>query len=260
MSQTDPIDANNSTQPKQEDLRTPLEDFTCLPPALRFVNFRQLAQASRDVKAYQRAIMSYRPRDHFVGLQPSDAGDSLPSSAYSDPPDSPTETTDPLPTHLLEQVPALAAPPEIQDYPRTAEFEELLRRQEIDRQSMSASFRREQSQILNNCYDAQLRENMQKNEMIDHRPISDALRYISKRIAYPIDLGTQRFYKYNFRCEKMIKRHKKALEKLQQSQDSRAEMLYQKQLQDIQAYGDIQHIDVSEIKVPKIPVPVPRDF
>ncbi|OHT02342.1 hypothetical protein TRFO_07191 [Tritrichomonas foetus] len=252
--------ANQPPPPKQDEARPPLEDFTCLPPALHFINMRQLAQASKDVRAYQKAITSYRPTDHFVGLQPPQPIEPNQDSASADPPDSPTENTDPLPASLLEQVPSYAAPPEIQDYPHTPEFEEILRKHEIDRQKLAFDFRKEQSQILNNCYDAQLRENMQKNEMIDHRPISDALRYISKRISYPIDLGIQRFYKYNFRCEKMIRRHKKALEKLQQSQDQRADILYQMQLQDIQAYGDIQHVDVTDVKVPKIPVPPSHDF
>lgn len=251
---------NQPPPPKQEEARPPLEDFVCLPPCLHFINMRKLAQAAKDVRAYQKAILSYRPTDHFIGIHQPHQAEVSQDSLNIEPPDSPTENTDPLPAHLIEQIPALAASPEIQDYPHTQEFEDLLHQQEIDRQNLAFSFRKEHSQILNNCYDAQLRENMQKNDLIDHRPLSDALRYISKRISYPIDLGIQRFYKYNFRCEKMIKRHKKALEKLQQSQDLRADILYQKQLQDIQAYGDIQHIDVSDIKVPRIPIPPVRDF
>jgi hypothetical protein len=92
---------------------------------------------------------------------------------------------------------------------------------------------------------------------IDHRPLSDSLRPLSKRIASPIDHGQQRFYKYPFRCEKLAKRFQKTLEKLQQSQEYRADELYQRQLQDVQAYGDIHHLDLSSLTVPKLPaIPV----
>lgn len=244
---------------KQEEPRPVLEDFVCLPPIIRFIDMKKVAQATKDVLAYQNAILSYHPKDIFLGFKPMNGDEEEPDNSLN-PPDSPTENTDPLPVQLVEQNAALAATPEIQDYPHTPQFEEILRQQEVERQNLAFSFRKEQTQILNNCYDAQLRENTQKNEMIDHRPLSDALRYISKKISYPIDLGVQRFYKYNFRCEKLAKKGKKQLEKLQQAQDMRAEMLFQKQIQDIQAYGDIHHLDVSDIKVPKLPIPPVREF
>lgn len=245
---------------KPEDPRfVPLEDFVCYPPALRFVDKRKLAQASQDVIAYEKAITSYRPTDHFASFQPHPAIDVSQDSEIPEQPSSPTEGNVTLPTSIIEQLPTVAAPPEIQDIPDDAEFQRMLRHHEIERQNMAHDFRREQVQILNNFYDAQVRENMQYNKMIDHRPISDALRHISKRVSYPVDMGMQRFYKYAFRCEKLTKRFKKSLEKLTQNHEQRADMLFQKQLQDIIAYGDIHHLDVKDLKVPKIPAPVAPD-
>ena len=258
-----PSPSENAAMPppsKPDDPQhVPLEDFVCYPPALRFIDKRKLAQASQDVIAYQKAIASYKPTDHFAGFQPHPGIDVSTEAEVTEQPSSPTEGNTPLPTTIVEQLPSVAAPPEIQDVPEDAEFQKMLRQHEAERQNMAYDFRREQAQILNNFYDAQVRENMQYNKMIDHRPISDALRHISKRISYPVDMGVQRFYKYAFRCEKLTKRFKKSLEKLTQNHDLRAEILFQKQLQAIVAYGDIHHLDVKELKVPKVPAPVAPD-
>lgn len=255
-----PEQPNVPPPPKTEDLlHPPLEEFYCPPPALRFINLRKLAQASQDVRAYQKAIMSYHPHDHFPDITSSAGIEATQDFFNPEPPDSPTEQTDALPTSMLEQLPSYAPTREYQDLPDDPEFAAMIKKHAAEREKLAYEFRREQAQILTNYYDAQLRENMKKNEMIDHRPISDALRHISKRIAYPSDLGVQRFYKYNIRCEKITRKHKKALEKLQASQELRSDVLYQKQLQDIQTYGDINHTDVSEFKISKLPTPVPPD-
>jgi hypothetical protein len=83
----------------------------------------------------------------------------------------------------------------------------------VERQALAYEFRREQSQILNNSDDAQLRENAQRNNTADYRPLSDALRHIAKRIEYPIEQRQQRFDKYPIRRVKLTKSwsgHKKS--------------------------------------------------
>jgi hypothetical protein len=54
---------------KKREEHPVLEEFTCTPPALRFVNFASLAQSSQDVLAQCNAILVYRPADHFTGLR-----------------------------------------------------------------------------------------------------------------------------------------------------------------------------------------------
>jgi hypothetical protein len=241
----------------EEQQRPPLEDFTCVPPALRFISFAKRAQASQDVLTQCRAIMAYEPSDHFSGQRPTIS--KSPDVTTPDIPLSPPEPTDAVPFHVLHQLPCYAPFPEPHGGPSDADFQRMVRNHSAERQALAHEFRREQSQILNNYYDAQLRENAQRNMVIDHRPLSDALRYISKRIAYPIDQGQQRFYKYPFRCEKLTKKFQKTLEKLQQTQEWRADGLYQKQLQDVQAYGDIHHCDLTDFRVPKLPTPPMRE-
>jgi hypothetical protein len=201
--------------------------------------------------ACRDAILSYKPTDHFADIRLQHPFDSAADLTNSDVPGSPQEATEAPPTHVLGQFPSFAPPSEVQDTPDDAEFHRLLRRQASERQAMAYEFRREQNQILNNYYDAQLRENGQRNDSYDHRPLSDALRHISRRIGYPT--RDERAYKYPFRCERLTKRFAKALEKLQRSQESKADMLYQKQCQDVQAYAGIRHVDLSEFRVPKLP-------
>ena len=45
------------------------------------------------------------------------------------------------------------------------------------------------------------------------------------------------------------------MEKLHAFQEGRANILHQKQLKDVQAYGNIHHIDINSIQVPKIVAP-----
>jgi hypothetical protein len=248
-----------SYKKSEEHLPPPLEDFTCLPPALRFLDFAKLAQASQEVLAQCQAIISYTPTDHFPGLRPPRTLSHPPDSPTADIPGSPPDQTDVIPAHVLHQRPCCAPPVELQECPEDAEFHRILRRHASERQTLAYEFRKEQAQILNNYYDAQLRENAQRNMVIDHRPLSDALRHISKRIAYPIDHGQQRFYKYPFRCEKLTKKFQKTLEKLQQMQEFRSDALYQKQLMDVQAYGDIHHFDLGAFRVAKLPPPPVKD-
>jgi hypothetical protein len=134
-----------------------------------------------------------------------------------------------------------------------------MRHQALERQEMAYAFRKEQQQILNNYYDAQLRENTQKNDLLDHPPLSEALHHISKRIGYPVELGVPRFYKYQFRSEKLGKKFTKSLEKLQQAQEWRSDVLHQKQMLDVHAYADIRQVDLSHVQVPKLPTPQPTD-
>lgn len=243
------------TSKPDEVLHPPLEEFVCHPPALRFVDLRKLAHASQDVIAYQKALQGYRPTDYLAGVNPHVTVD-MDQEVDIPEPSSPTESTDLVSSSLIEQKPCFAPPLEIQELPDDEGFQELMRRHEIERQNMAYDFTKEQSQVLSNYYDAQTRENAQKNEMIDRRPISSALRHISKRISYPVDYGVQRFYKYTFRCEKLTKKFKKSLTKMAQNHDLRADVLYHKQLQEIQAYGDINHMDLSEVKIPKLVTPV----
>ena len=142
---------------------------------------------------------------------------------------------------------------------QNSEYKELIRKQELDRFHQSEEFQRQESQLLSNYYDAQIRENTQKNEVVDKRPISDALRYLSKRIAYPIELGVQRFYKYNFRCEKILKKHKKALDQMHKAQDQRVECLYQWQLQELAALDEYNKLNSEEIKAPRLPTNTPTE-
>lgn len=245
------------SKPDEPPRHPPLEEFVCVPPAIRFVNRRKLAQASEDVIAYQKAIKSYRPTDYLAGARPyAPSTNNTDSHSPGDEEPATTDSTDAVPSSLIEQKPCLAAPLEIQEIPDDEQFRELMRQHEIERQNMAYDFAKEQSQVLSNFYDAQIRENVQKNEMIDRRPISAALRHISKRISYPVDHGVQRFYKYTFRCEKLMKKFKKTLTKMSQNHDLRSDFLYNKQLQEIQAYGDINHVDVSEVKVPRLMTPV----
>jgi hypothetical protein len=153
----------------------------------------------------------------------------------------------------------LALPFERIGGPEEAEFQRLMEKHGLERQNLALEFRKEHSQILSNYYDAQLRENSQRNNVVDHRPLSDALRHISRRIAYPVDQGQQRFYKYQFRCEKLTKKFQKGMERLQLAQEGKADALYQKQLQDVLAYGDIHRIDLTELKIPKVVVPATRE-
>jgi hypothetical protein len=248
-----------SSKRSEEHQPPPLEEFTCVPPAIRFINFSKLAQSSQEVLSQCQTIISYKPTDHITVTSPPIPSSRPPESSTPEVPGSPPEPTDAIPTHILQQLPCYAPAPESQEMPSDEEFQRIIRRHAAERQTLAYEFRKEQSQILNNYYDAQLRENAQRNMAIDHRPLSDALRHISKRIGYPIDQGQQRFYKYPFRCEKLTKKFQKTLEKLQQSQEGRADGLYQKQLQDVQAYGDIHHCDLTELRIPKLPTPPVRD-
>ncbi|KAH0787945.1 hypothetical protein GPJ56_008153 [Histomonas meleagridis] len=249
----------NSTYPPpdkpDDESHKPLEDFVCNPPALRFINKRKLAEASRDLKAFQESLRTYRPSDHFLNLQPpllitNEKSKNDHKTEVTT--DETNESSNSVITSLLQQIPAITQQYEFQEIPNDIEFQNILRRHAEERSNLAYDFRKEHSHILYNYYDAQVRENMQKNDMIDHRPLSDALRHISKRISYPVDLGVQRFYKYNVRYEKIIKKHKKSIEKLNQNQEARAAILYQKQLKDIQAYGDIHHLDITSFRVPKV--------
>jgi hypothetical protein len=218
---------------------------------------RKLTDAAQDVIAYRNAILSYTPTDHFTGVQHSSALRSARPEEETpiEPPGSPTEATDTVPTYLLEQLPSAAPPIEAQDLPKDERLLAIMQRQAVERQVMASEFRREQTQILNGYYDARVRENSQQNDQVDHRPLTEALRHISKRALYPADQGLGRFYKYAFRCEKLGKKFSKSLEKLSTSHELRSEMLWQKQVQDLVAYGDICSVDVSEIRTPKLPVP-----
>ena len=164
----------------------------------------------------------------------------------------PLESTD---ASFLESVPPLASSSCDYELTPDAQFLKIMEKQAKDRFMMSDDFRKEEKRVLSNYYDAQLREHMQKNDSIDHRPLSDALRYASKVHAFPMDVGGQRFYKFNIRYDKMIKKHKKALERLYNSHDLHAECLLQHQIHEVLTYGDINKIPVENVKIPKLPVP-----
>lgn len=249
----------NATYPPphkpEDDAHKPLDDFVCKKPALRFINKRKYNETAQQCAAALELLRKYHPVDHFSNINDSSLvlrakDDNQHESASSE--EANCDAQNSALGHLLKQQPACAPQKEIQDFPDDAEFQKMMRRHADERYKMAYDFRKEQSHILSNYYDAQVRENMQKNEMIDHRPLSDALRYIAKRTAYPIDLGTQRFYKYNIRYEKIIKKHKKNMERQHMIQENRANVLHQKQLKDVQAFGNIHHIDVNSIQVPKI--------
>jgi hypothetical protein len=236
-----------------------LEDFECRRPAIRFVNLRRLAQASQELDSARKALLAYHPAGQSITPQFHYTRDSLEDPTPPDAQSPPPEATDAVPLHILGRLPSLA-PVEVRaNGPADADFRRLMRHQALERQEMAFSFRREQQQILDNFYDAQLREASQKNDPTDHRPLSEALRNISRRTGYPAEFGVPRFYKSQFRAEKLGRKFGKSLEKLQQNQEWRADVLQQKQRNDVEAYADIRHLDLSRVEVPKLPAPPAAD-
>ena len=204
-------------------------------------------------------MKNFKPTDSPTSILKRNKSDLPPESFNVDNENITTEPIAPASTDILECVPSLSPPYEEPEKIQNSEYKELIRKQELDRFHQSEEFQRQESQLLSNYYDAQVRENTQKNEVVDKRPISDALRYLSKRIAYPIELGVQRFYKYNFRCEKILKKHKKAMDQMHNAQDQRAECLYQGQLQELAAFDEYNKLNSEEIKAPRLPTNTPTE-
>ena len=254
MTQTPPT--NSTGQKPDEIIRPPLEEFVCLPPAVPFVNSRKLSQASQELITAQQAILQYRPTDKVtlstvflpfednqeIQIQEEDTSSEIPQF-------------EPIPTQYLEQVPSFAPTLPIPNSVENEELQKILKEHEEERIKLADSFQHERFQLLANYYDGQVREMTQKNDMIDHRPLTEALRYISKRIAYPIDSGAHKFYKYNFRVQKIMNRYNKTVDALKRSREFRSEYLYHKQVQDLNTFSDINNFDVSGIHIPLVPTP-----
>ena len=231
----------------------PLEDFTVTMPSIRFYNYSKLFSAKSAIKKLQNEIKNFKKQKAPSSfIHPKRQDDDFDGEEEELPEREPLDCTD---ASYLQPVPPLASSSCDYELTPTQEFLDIIHKQAADRYKMSDEFRREERMVLSNYYDAQLREHMQKNESVDHRPVSDALRYVSKVHAFPMDVGGQRFYKFNIRYDKMIKKHKKALEKLGLSQDLHAECLLQYQIHEVLTYGDINKIPVENVKIPKLPIP-----
>ena len=245
-----------TTDDTKEMDHPPLEDFTVTMPSIRFFNYSKLSQSSNALRKLKDEIKNFEPKlapKRFLlgkkhGSREGDFDNEEEEEAE-------VGVFDEIDTSILEKVPPLAASSCDYDLKPDKEFLDLIKKQYDDRFKMADEFRKEESRVMSNYYFAQLREHMQKNESLDHRPVSDALRYISKVHAFPMDLGGQRFYKFNVRNEKMQKKHKKALDRLSQSQDLRAEWLLQHQIHEVLTYGDINKTPVENVKIPKLPIP-----
>ena len=242
------------------NLPPPLEDFVVTPTPNKNINFPKLISSVKHLRKLQQQMKKFKPVRKSTAMLRPDKSDIPPDTFSTDDSEQiSTEAIGPVSSDILECVPPYAPQFEEPEDIKDKEFKDLVRKQELDRFHQAEEFQRQESQLMSNYYDAQIREYIQKNEIVDKRPISDALRYLSKRIEYPIDAVVPRFYKINFRCDKISKKHKKALEQMHTVQDQRAECMYQGQLQEIVAYEEYNKLPYEEIKIPRLPTNTPTD-
>ena len=251
---------SGSGDPNQaQNIPPPLEDFVVQPPSIKSLNFQKLNSSAKHLRKLQDEMKKFKPTEKPASMLRPNKSDIPPDSFSVEDEHITTDVIGPVSSEILECVPPYAPAYEEPENIKEKEFLDIIRKQDLDRFHQAEEFQRHESQLMANYYDAQIREYIQKNEIVDKRPISDALRYLSKRIAYPIDAVVPRFYKINFRCDKILKKHKKALEQMHTIQDQRAECLYQGQLQEIVAYEEYNKIPYEEVKIPRLPTNSPND-
>lgn len=237
-----------------DEMHPPLEDFTVVRPPIKFFNYQKLADSSQNILNLSNEISNFKiSQAPLKFLWPKKSKIPLDEFLENDEPIT-TESLDSVDTEVLEVTPPSAASKIEMNIEKTDKLIELTKKQRNDCFNTSNDFCKEERIALSNYIDAQIRENTQKNEIVDKRPISDALRFTSKLSAFPIDVGGQRFYKYNIRCEKMEKRHKRTMEKIYQSHVHASESLMNYHQHYFTAFGDIQKISVENVKVAKVPV------
>ncbi|EAX91134.1 hypothetical protein TVAG_147810 [Trichomonas vaginalis G3] len=246
--------AKQAKEVDDNEMHPPLEDFTVVKPLIRFYDYKKLAETSKNVMKLSQEITNFKaPKVPNKFLWPKKS-EIPPDDFVEDEETSVIEPIDQVETNIVEIIPPLAASKLEYDFPATKELNTLAQIQRKECFDTSNLFEREEWMALSNYYDAQIRENTQRNEIVDKRPISDALRYTSKLSAFPIDVGGQKFYKYNIRCEKMEKRHKRTMEKISQAHDHASDALMNHHIHWMTAFGDIQKINVENVKIPKIPI------
>jgi len=252
MSQYENKGVIGEPEPKLELTHPELEEFNFSRPNIRFYNYAKLSVTAEAVRRYQREIISFRPSEmhqKYIGVSKSDQNADL---QVGDRDNSQTDKFEPCAHEMPEETPPMAPPIIDQNIPNDPVFERIIRQHSIERFHLAEEFKKEQRQLNSNLYDSLKRDNIQKNDMVDKRPISDALRYISKKISFPIDLGGPKQYKYKHRFEKMLKKHEKAVKNITFSQRNRHEILYHSQVQEINSYCDINNINPESFRVPRI--------
>ncbi|EAX98541.1 hypothetical protein TVAG_281390 [Trichomonas vaginalis G3] len=243
----------------QEDTKAvstapPLEDFVPVPPTIKFYNYQRLNNTSKNLRKLHEEMMNYKPSDNPTTVLKYHKKQAPTEEFTEENDNTQPEQIDSVSSDILECIPPFAPAFEEKIELENPELKKILREQAIDRFNTAEEYQKQETILLSNYYDAQIRENVQKNDQVDKRPISDALRYLSKRISYPSEYTVQRFYKYNFRYEKISKKHKKALGQLHATQDQRTECLYQSQIQEIVSFGEYNKIELPEFKIQKLPV------
>lgn len=250
-----PID----TDKRLEAIHPRLEEFVCSKPVLKANGIAKVNATAEALREIQEEMLKYQPKPDDLSLK----------RIFIDEPDSEDQSheenkendiTEPISQDIIATTPPIA--PNKLDFtsPNTAEFHRLMRNQLKERQKLSEDFKKEESQLQTLFYDAKIRDNSQRNELQNKRPMSEALRYISKKIAYPAENANPRFYKYNFRIDKYATKHQKLLDKMEKRHDYFAECMLQSQVQKIIVYGDINHEKVSEVAVPKLPTGFNQDY
>ncbi|EAX93503.1 hypothetical protein TVAG_132200 [Trichomonas vaginalis G3] len=238
----------------------PLEDFVPIAPTIKFYNYQKLNATSKTIRKLQEDLMNFKQSEHVPEETPKfNKKETSAETLTEESENTQSEQIDTVSSDILETVPPFAPSFEEKINTDNEELKTILRNQTLDRFNAAEEFSKQESMLMSNYYDAQVRENMQRNEQVDKRPISDALRYVSKRISYPSEYTVQRFYKYNFRCEKITKKHKKSLTNLHNVHDQRSESLYQSQLQEIIAFSDFNKIKLPDYKIQKLPSSSPNE-
>lgn len=240
-----------SAEESNELIHPRLEDFHVTLPPLKNSDYDMLIESSARVRSAFEEMMKFRPSNAPMKVLGTDKSETV-TEDFSDDENQTSETFDNISSDILEREPSIAPPASEVEYPPESEFKPLIKKHDLERFQLSEDFRRQENIIQSNFYDAQLRENTQMNEMVNKRPISEALRYISKRISYPIDMGNQRFYKYNIRFDKIVKKHKKTLNSIHQIHETQSEVLYNSQFQEVIAVSDSGHIPFNEVRIPKV--------
>lgn len=253
MTSVDHLETKEVARPK------PLEDFVPVPPTIKFYNYQRLNTTSKSLRKLQEDMMNYKPSDSPETIFKYHKKEASTETFTDDGENNQPDQIDSVSSDILECIPPFAPSFEEKISLDNPELKNILRAQAVDRFNTAEEYQKQETILLSNYYDAQIRENVQKNDQVDKRPISEALRYVSKRISYPSECTIQRFYKYNFRCDKISKKHKKALGNLHLMQDQRTECLHQSQIQEILAFGEYNKIELPAFKVQKLPINTPPE-
>lgn len=234
-------------------MHPPLEDFVPIAPTIKFYNYQKLILTSKTIRKLTEEINAYKPSETEEEHVPRNYKEQSAETLTEDSESQQAEQIEPISSEILETVPPLAPSYEEKLKIDNPEFQEIMKNQKIERLNTAEEFAKQEGILMSNYYDAQIRENLQKNDIVDKRPVSDALRYVSKRISYPSEHSIQRFYKFNFRCDKITKKHKKALTNLHSVQNMHGEYLYQGHLQEVIAFSEFNKIQLPEFSLQKLP-------